>query len=115
MNTGLALIKAAAADCQPFTVWHSDDHPNDGYSEAAYTAKYARADKGAADPTYQYNCSTHKAWEEATACCDATIRFDDGSWCYLVHGNSPEETIADFSIKGVAADLVKAVEVGGAA
>lgn len=106
MNTGLALIKLAEIDGRPFTVWYSDDHPNDGWSEAAYTAHWESGG---------FVCSTHTAWKEATACCDATIRFDDGSWCYLVHGNSPEETIADHSIKGVAADLVKAVEEGGAA
>lgn len=107
MNTGLALIKLAREHGHPFTVWHSDDHPNDGWSEVAYTAKWN--DRGS------FVCSTRKAWEEATACCDATIRFDDGSWCYLVHGNSPEETIADHTVKGLAAHLVNIVEKGGAA
>ena len=88
MDHGKKLIKDAIKDGFIIRVYYEDDY------EPAYVGT-----------------NLSKAWDDATACDCSSIEFfkkDDqgkitehGS-AFLVHGNSPEETVCDYTIGGYA-------------
>ena len=88
MDQGKKLIKDAIKDGFIIRVYYEDDY----------------------QPAY-VGTNLNKAWEDATACDCCSIEFfkkdavgrpyEHGS-AFLVHGNSPEETINDYSIGGYA-------------
>ena len=88
MDQGKKLLKDAIQDGFIIRVFYEDDY------EPAYVGT-----------------NLSKAWDDATACDCCSIEFfkkdavgrpyEHGS-AFLVHGNSPEETVADYTIGGYA-------------
>ena len=78
------------------------DAIQDGFCLKVYYEDY--------EPAY-VGTNLSKAWDDATACDCCSIEFfkkdavgrpyEHGS-AFLVHGNSPEETVADYTIGGYA-------------
>lgn len=89
-NTGYQLLKHCKATGLHFDVCYEDD------IEAAV----------------DYTAPLNILWSEATACDSATVRFEDDTWVHLIHLNDPDETISDYSLRGMAAKAVD--ELGGA-
>ena len=89
-NTGYQLLKLCKATGLHFDVCYEDDV------------------EAAAD----YTAPLNLLWSEATACDSATVRFEDDSWVHLIHYNDPDETISDYSLGGMAAKAVEAMEGG---
>ncbi len=94
MNTGYQLIKAAKAQNLSFHVFYETDSAEDA-RDLGYQGAHSL------DSTLSH------LWEEAQACDSTNVRFADGTWVFFVHGNGPEETIADYSDRGTAKALVE--------
>lgn len=94
MNTGYQLIKAAKAQNLSFHVFYETDSAEDA-RDLGYQGAHSL------DSTLDH------LWSEAQACDSANLRFADGSWVYLIHGNAPDETISDYTNSGTAKALVE--------
>ena len=94
MNTGYQLIKAAKAQNLSFHVFYETDSADDA-RDLGYEGAHSL------DSTLDH------LWSEAQACDSANLRFADGSWVYLIHGNAPDETISDYTNSGTAKALVE--------
>ncbi len=94
MNTGYQLIKTAKAQNLSFHVFYETDDADDA-RDLGYEGAHSL------DSTLDH------LWEEAQACDSANVRFEDGSWVYLIHVNAPEETISDYTNSGTAKALVE--------
>ncbi len=94
MNTGYQLIKTAKAQNLSFHVFYETDSAEDA-RDLGYEGAHSL------DSTLDH------LWSEAQACDSANLRFEDGSWVYLIHVNAPEETISDYSASGTAKALVE--------
>ncbi len=94
MNTGYKLLKAAKAQNLSFHVFYETDDADDA-RDLGYEGAHSL------DSTLSH------LWSEAQACDSANVRFEDGSWVYLIHVNAPEETISDYTNSGTAKALVE--------
>ena len=96
MNTGYQLIKAAKDQNLSFHVFYETDDADD-----------ARDPDTGYEPAHSLDSTLDHLWSEAQACDSANLRFADGSWVYLIHGNAPDETIGDYSYSGTAKALIE--------